>query len=49
MNQQGDGQLGLMNNSVVIFIISALVFGGFFLLLDLGLMRAQGLSLLFEG
>lgn len=38
-----------MNNTIVIFMVSLVVFGVLFLLLDLGLMYAQGLSLMFEG
>jgi len=38
-----------MKNPIVVFILSLVVFGLMFLALDVGLMHAQGLSLMFEG
>ena len=38
-----------MNNSFVVFIVSVVVFGALFFTLDLALMYAQGLSLMFQG
>jgi len=37
-----------MKNPVVSFVLSFAVFGGLFLLLDLVIMQAQGLTLLFH-